>query len=346
MIYMTYPESASQSASSWAASAATGDPRGDAASWAPAALARAETRADALTRSCERLEARLVLDARAQLGECIRWDAEARVLWWVDIDRHRLHRFDPVSGSNETMEIGEAIGCFAQDTRGGFIAGLRSGFARITRFGGAIVRLAGPLYDPARERFDDGRCDFQGRFWAGTMWEPRDAAAGALWRLDPNGRMSAHAQGVVISNAITFSPDGTRMTFADSPAHTIWACDYDAARGLPSNPRPIRRYEPASGRPDGAATDAEGNLWVAVIQGGRVEKLSPDGRLLAVVDVPVPCPTCCTLGGPGRRTLYITTGRIRMTEDELAALPSAGGVYAVDLPAHHAPGIIEPRYAG
>lgn len=346
MSYMTYPESAARSASSWAASAALGDPRRGAASWSPAALARAETRAGALTASVERLEARLVLDARAQLGECIRWDAEAQTLWWVDIDRHRLHRFDPVSESNETMEIGEAIGCFAQDAHGGFIAGLRSGFARITRFGGAVVRLGGPLHDPARERFNDGRCDFQGRFWAGTMWEPRDAAAGALWRLDPNGRMSAHAQGVVISNAITFSPDGTRMTFADSPTHTIWVCDYAAARGLPSNPRPIRRYEPASGRPDGAATDAEGNLWVAVIQGSRIEKLSPDGRLLAIIDVPVPCPTCCTLGGPDRRTLYITTGRIRMTEDELAALPTAGGVYAVDLPAHHAPGIIEPRYAG
>jgi len=309
-------------------------------SCAEAALASAEGRPQGI----ERLTAKLVLDARARLGECCRWDELTGCLWWVDIDGGRLHRFDPAGGHNDSMLIGEAIGCFAQDEAGGFIAGLRSGYARITAWRGDVVRLGGPAYDPARARFNDGRCDPAGRFWAGTLWEPRDQPLAALFRLDHDGRWSAHAQPLTIANGLTFSPDGRRMTLADSPAHTLWTYDYDVERGLPSRARALRVYEPGGGRPDGACVDAEGNLWVAVIQGGRVEKLDPDGRLLAIVDVPVPCPTCCTLGGEDLRTLFITTGRIRMTPAELAAKPTAGGLYAVRLPAHHASGIIEPRY--
>jgi sugar lactone lactonase YvrE len=108
----------------------------------------------------------------------------------------------------------------------------------------------------------------------------------------------------------------------------------------------LRTYDPSTGRPDGACVDAEGNLYVAIFTGGRVEKLAPDGELLAVIELPVPNVTCCTLAGDDLRTLYITTARTRMTEAELAAKPHAGGLFAVYLGGGHAPGIIEPRYAG
>jgi sugar lactone lactonase YvrE len=304
-------------------------------------------------KNMEKLQAKLVLDARAELGECVRWDHKAKLVYWIDINRNQLHRFNPATGVNDTMDIGENIGCFAQDTKGGFIAGTRSGYIRITKFGGDIVRLASPDYDRNKARFNDGRCDNSGRFWAGTMWEPRDRDGGIIYRLDANGAFSAHAQPVVISNAITFSPDGKTMTLTDSPKHKLWAYDYDEATGIPSNPRVIRTYGPApadgshySGRPDGACVDAEGNIYTAMIQGSSVQKISPKGELLAVIELPVPCPTCCTFGGDDLRTLYIVTGRIRMTAEELAAKPEAGGAYAVRIDAPHAPGIIEPRFAG
>ncbi len=294
----------------------------------------------------EKMTANLCLDARAHLGECVRWDHEAKLVYWVDINNNRLHRFNPATGVNDTMDIGQNIGCFAQDKNGGFIAGLRSGYARITHFGGDIIPLASPDYDPTKARFNDGRCDNSGRFWAGTMWEPRDRDGGVVYCLEADGRFRADACNTIITNAMTFSPDGKTMTLTDSPKHELWAFDYDEATGTPSNRRVIRRYDPPTGRPDGACVDSEGNIYVAIIQGSRVEKLSPTGELLAVIELPVPCPTCCTFGGEDLRTLYVVTGRIRMTDEELAAKPEAGGIYSVRIEAPHAQGIVEPRYAG
>jgi sugar lactone lactonase YvrE len=294
----------------------------------------------------EKITATLCLDARAHLGECVRWDHEERLVYWVDINNNRLHRFNPKTGVNDTMDLGENIGCFAQDKRGGFIAGMRSGYVRITKFGGDIIPLTSPDYDRSKARFNDGRCDNSGRFWAGTMWEPRDRDGGVVYCLEADGRFRADAVPTVITNAMTFSPDGKTMTLTDSPKHELWAFDYDEKTGIPSNQRVIRKYDPPTGRPDGACVDSEGNIYVAIIQGSRVEKLSPAGELLAVIELPVPCPTCCTFGGEDLRTLYIVTGRIRMTDEELAAKPEAGGIYSARIEAPHAPGIIEPRYAG
>ncbi|TAG83081.1 MAG: SMP-30/gluconolactonase/LRE family protein [Betaproteobacteria bacterium] len=305
----------------------------------------------------EKLSAKLVLDARAELGECVRWDHEAKLVYWVDINRNQLHRFNPATGENQSMDIGQNIGCFAQDKKGGFIAGLRTGYARITHFGGDVIALTSPDYDPSKARFNDGRCDNSGRFWAGTMWEPRDRAGGVVYCLESDGEFRAGAVPTVITNAITFSADGKTMTLSDTPNHVLWAFDYDEATATPSNQRVLRRYDrPAvdgngnppgyGGRPDGACVDSEGNVYVACIQGSRVEKISPSGELLAVIELPVPCPTCCTFGGEDLRTLYIVTGRIRMSEDQIAATPEAGGIFAVRLEAPHAPGILEPRFAG
>ena len=292
------------------------------------------------------LKAELLLDVRAQLGECIRWDEREKRVYWCDIPGQKLHRFDPATGRDESMEIGQDIGCFAQDEKGGFIAGLRSGYARITAFGGEIQRLTSPDYDSSKARFNDGRCDPAGRFWAGTMWEPRDQAGGHIYCLESDGRISAKANPVVISNGITFSPDHKTFTLADTPNHVLWAFDYVIDSGNVGNRRVLRTYDPPKGRPDGACVDAEGNLYVAMFIGGRVEKLSPKGELLAVIEVPVPNITCCTFAGDDLRTLYITTARTRMSDEELAAKPHAGGLYAVRIEGDHAPGVVEARYAG
>jgi len=293
-----------------------------------------------------RYQATLALDARATLGECIRWDERQKLIYWVDIPGRQLHRYDPATGRDDAMPLAQEMGCFALAERGGFICGMRSGYARLDRFGGEFTSLASPDYDPARARFNDGRCDSAGRFWAGTMWEPRDRAGGIVYRLDADGRFGAQCNPVIIANGITFAPDGRSMTLADTTNHVLWAFDYDLVTGIPSSRRELRSYEPASGRPDGACVDAEGNVYVAIMAGGRVEKISPTGELLALIELPIPNITCCTFAGDDLRTLYITTARTRMTDAELAAHPYAGGLFAWRLPDGDAPGIIEPRYAG
>lgn len=298
----------------------------------------------------DRFKAERVLDARAILGECIRWDERERLIYWVDIPGRKMHRFNPANGHDEVLALEQEMGCFALAERGGFICGMRSGYARLNHFDtngtSAFTLLTSPDYDPTKARFNDGRCDAMGRFWAGTMWEPRSHAGGIVYRLDADLRFSAHANPVIIANGITFSPDGRTMTLADTTNHVLWAFDYDGATGTPSNRRVLRTWEPASGRPDGACVDAEGNIYLAIIGGSRVEKLSPTGELLAVIELPVPSITCCAFAGDDLRTLYITTARVRMTEQELAARPDAGGLFAARLPDHYAPGIIEPRFAG
>ena len=291
-------------------------------------------------------KAELALDARATLGECVRWDEREKLVYWVDIPGQKMHRFDPATGNDDVMELDQEMGCFALANSGGFIAGMRSGYARISAFGGEVQRLTSPDYDPSKVRFNDGRCDPAGRFWAGTMWEPRDQAGGHIYCLEADGRFSAKANPVVISNGITFSPDHQTFTLADTPNHVLWAFDYDIDSGNVSNRRVLRTYDPAKGRPDGACVDAEGNLYVAMFTGGRVEKLSPKGELLATIEVPVPNVTCCTFAGDDLRTLYITTARTRMTDAELAAKPHAGGLFAVRIEGNDAPGIAESRYAG
>ncbi|MBL8311587.1 MAG: SMP-30/gluconolactonase/LRE family protein [Burkholderiales bacterium] len=293
-----------------------------------------------------RYRATLALDARATLGECIRWDEREKLIYWVDIPGRLMHRYDPATGHDEAVALPQEMGCFTLTERGDFVCGMRSGYARLDRFGGEFTPLASPDYDPSKARFNDGRCDSAGRFWAGTMWDPRDRAGGRVYRLLADGRFSAHCNPVVIANGITFSPDGRRMTLSDTPNHVLWAFDYDAATGTPSNRTVLRHYVPGGGRPDGACVDAAGNIFVALMAGGCVEKISPAGELLAVIELPIPNITCCTFAGDDLRTLYITTARVRMTDAELAAHPEAGGLFAWRLPDGDAPGIIEPRFAG
>ena len=294
----------------------------------------------------EILKAELALDACATLGECIRWDARDQLIYWIDIPGRKMHRYDPASGRDDSVGLPQEMGCFAQDERGGFIAGMRSGYSRINQFGGDISLLTSPDYDTAKARFNDGRCDANGRFWAGTMWEPRDKSGAYVYCLEADGRFSAKATPVTLSNGITFSLDSKTFTLADTPNHVLWAFDYDVCDAVVSNRRVLRTFDPPRGRPDGACVDAEGNVYIAIFAGGRVEKISPNGELLAVIELPVPNITCCTFAGDDLQTLYVTTARVRMTDEELAAKAGAGGLFAIRMPSHHTPGILEPRYAG
>ncbi len=284
-----------------------------------------------------------VLDVRASLGECPVWSVAEQVLYWVDINAPSLNRFDPATGRNAVMPMPESIGCFALRRNGGFVVALRGGFWLADAAGRLERKVSDAPYDPAHHRFNDGRCDPQGRFLAGYMNERRDADSAALVRLDPDFTQTRLIGGMTISNGLAFSPDGRTMYHADTPTQIIRAYDYDAESGSPANPRELARFTREGDRPDGAAIDRDGCYWSAFYRGGKVVRIAPDGRLLAEFPVPAMCPTMCAFGGRDLKTLYVTSARQMREPEELARLPHSGGLFAM---AVEIAGLPEPLFAG
>ena len=285
---------------------------------------------------------RCVLDVRASLGECPVWSTAEQVLYWVDINAPSLNRFDPATGGNRAMPMPSSIGCFALRRRG-FVVALRDGVWLADADGTLERKVAAAPFEPAHHRFNDGRCDPQGRFFAGTMNEKRDAPSAALYRIDADFRVTEVLGNLTISNGLAWSPDGRTMYHADTPTLTINAFAFDAATGTASNGRTFARFDAQTDRPDGSAVDSEGCYWTAFYRGGRVVRLSPAGDVLASHPVPAMCPTMCAFGGDDLRTLYVTSARQQRDDAELARLPQSGGIFAMQV---DVPGIAEPMFAG
>ena len=283
-----------------------------------------------------------VLDARASLGEGPVWSPAERVLYWVDINAPSLNRFDPASGQNTVMPLSESIGCFALRRGGGFLAALRSGIWLLDRDGKVTDRIASAPYDPATHRFNDGRCDPRGRFWPGAMNESQQHASASLYRLDGD-RLTEMVTGITISNGLAWSPDGRTMYHADTTIQTVHAYDFDASTGAISNRRVFMKFDAPGDRPDGGAVDSEGCYWSALYHGSAIVRIGPDGNVRARRTLPASCPTMCAFGGGDLRTLYVTTARQKLSDEELKRLPHSGGIFAMRV---DVPGLPEPSYAG
>ena len=283
------------------------------------------------------------LDVRASLGECPLWAADERVLYWIDINAPTLNRFDPAMGENRVMPMPASIGSFALRERGGFVVALRNGIWLASTKGQLERSVAEPPYETSHHRFNDGRCDPQGRFVVGSMNETRDTDSGALYRLDADFTLTRLFGNMTISNGLAFSPDGTTMYHADTPARIVRAYDYDGGAGLPANGRTFVQWHGETERPDGAAVDSAGDYWVAHYRGSRIVRLSPQGKLVAEYPVPAVCPTMCAFGGDDLRTLYVTTARQMREDEELARLPQSGSIFSMRV---DVPGLPEPRFRG
>lgn len=286
---------------------------------------------------------RCVLDVKADLGECPLWSVDEQALYWVDINAPALNRFDPVAGANVAMPMPESIGSFAFRTGGGFVVALRGGIWLADANGRLERKVADAPYDGAHHRFNDGRCDRQGRFVVGSMNERRDAPSAELWQLQPNLAFRRLLGGLVVSNGLAWSPDGRTMYHADTPTHVVRAYDYDTGSGAIANAREFVRWTGETDRPDGGAVDAEGCYWTAFFRGGKVLRVSPAGHTLAEYPIPAMCPTMCAFGGPDLSTLFVTSARTLRDADELARLPLSGGIFAMRV---DVPGLPEPAFHG
>lgn len=280
--------------------------------------------------------------APSLLGESPFWHPDEAALYWCDIPGRRLHRFVPATSQHRQWPVDSEPACCAPLPGGLLMLALRDGLFVFDPARGERTRLAEPPYDPAEERFNDGKADPLGRFWVGTIFEPRTAARAALLRFAA-GRIDRMAGDATVGNGVAFSPDARTLYWSDTTAHRIDAFDFDVTAGAISNRRAFAQFTPKApgqdlahygGRPDGAAVDVEGALWVAMFEGQRLLRIGADGRVLRELALPVRCPTMPCFGGADLRTLYVTTSREKRPADELAAQPLAGAVLClrVDVP--------------
>ena len=282
---------------------------------------------------------RVAVAQAALLGESPMWHPLEQVLYYCDIAGRKLQRLAPASGELAHWDFETDVASVAPMAGGRLLLAMRDGLWRFDPSTGSRSLLAEAPYDPAKERFNDGKCDRQGRFWVGTIYEPREPALASLHCFSA-GRLERRADGITVSNGLAWSPDGRTMYWSDTRAHTVYAFDFDPGGGAISGKRVFASFAPKNpdgslegygGRPDGAAVDVEGGYWVAMFEGQRLLRLSPEGRPLREVTLPVRCPTMPCFGGPDLKTLYITSARQNRPAAELRQQPLAGCVLALDV---------------
>lgn len=270
-----------------------------------------------------------VLAVRCQLGEGPLWDWRSQVLYWVDIDQSRLHRYDPASGVHDQIQLPYAACAIALRAKGGLVLATRHGFVAWDW----NDRTLTPLVDPEAgraTRFNDGAVDSRGRFWAGTIAldpERYHIPDNRLYRLDPDGSVHLMEDGLTISNGLGWSPDERTMYLTDTVAQKIYAYDFDPDAGAISNRRDFVYTPDGPGYPDGLAVDAAGGVWSARIAAGKLVRYDSQGRVERELALPVTCPTSCAFGGPALDRLYITTSWHILSEAEKASQPQAGDVF-------------------
>ena len=284
------------------------------------------------------------------LGESPFWHPDEAALYWCDIPGRKLNRYRPEGAEHREWALDAEPGCCAPLPAGGLLLAKRDGLFRFDDSGAGglgrdhLTRLAAPPYDPTLQRFNDGKADPLGRLWVSTVFEPRTASAAALYRFS-GGRIERMAGEATVGNGLAFSPDARTLYWSDTTSHRIFAFDFDVAAGAISNRRVLVQFAPKAagadlatdlaeygGRPDGAAVDVEGALWVAMFEGQRLLRLAPDGSVLRELALPVRCPTMPCFGGADLKTLYVTTSREKRPAEELAAQPLAGQVISLRVP--------------
>ena len=279
-----------------------------------------------------------------ELGESPFWHPVEQQLYWVDIPGKQIHRCNIFMGSIESWAMPSEPGSMAPAQSGGLVVALRDGIYRARDWGGASHKLAEAQHDTGTTRFNDGKADPTGRFWAGTMYEPRTTASAQLFSLN-GGTLEVKVSHATIANGLAWSPDAKTIYWADTPTHTVRAWCWNPSTNAMSRERVFKQWpgkpdgwqfglSAYGGRPDGAAVDVEGNYYVAMYEGARICKLSPSGVELASIPVPAQCPTMPCFGGDDLKTLYVTTARQNRSAAELLVYPDSGCVFSmrVDVP--------------
>lgn len=274
-------------------------------------------------------------DAPMNVGECPLWHPAESCLYWVDIGGFTIHRLNPATGAHDEWRMPTEPCAIALNATGGLVVAMRAGFFTFNPQDGSIAQIAPAPYDTTTTRFNDGRVDAAGRFWVGTIYEPRDQQAAQMFCLEKGKVDLKWSGGMTVSNGLAWNLDATAMYHADTTTHRIDRYAFDTATGTPSHPVRFEQFSTDKtrnygGRPDGAAVDSEGAYWCAMFEGSRVLRFAPDGELLREIALPVRCPTMVAFGGDDLRTLFITSAGHR-PEAEMAQYPLNGRLLSLQV---------------
>jgi len=264
---------------------------------------------------------------RATLGEGPLWDSRTGTLYWVDIFAGTVFAQATGTGRHSWIDVRTQVGCLGlTDDPQVLIAGMRTGWHLLDVRTGGQTFLADPEADRPACRFNDGSVDPAGRFWTGSLEDGETRPVGRLYRLDSNGKYTVVDEGFYCSNGIDWSPDGRWMYFVDSRADVIYRYAFDVESGQAVGRHAFVDTSSFPGIPDGLRVDAAGDVWCAFWDGAHLTRFTPDGAVAETVPVPVLRPTSVAFGGPGLRTMYITSASFGLTEAQLAGWPRSGSV--------------------
>ncbi|HEX6604286.1 MAG TPA: SMP-30/gluconolactonase/LRE family protein [Sphingomicrobium sp.] len=282
-----------------------------------------------------------VADVHAALGEGPVWVEREAALYWVDINGRKVFRVDS-AGKRREWATALRVGSLVPRAGGGFIAGTNRGIGFLDLDSGTFEAVAEPEAALPHNRFNDGKVDREGRFWAGTMDDGEREATGTLYRVDADLRCTAIDTGYRITNGPAFSPDGRTMYHSDTARQVTYAFDLDS-QGNAANRRPFLQFREGDGYPDGMTVDGEGCLWIAFWGGWCVRRFSPAGELLQTIEVPVEQPSSCAFGGPDLDRLYVTSATKGLSGSALDMQPKAGGLFMLTAGVR---GLAEAPFAG
>jgi sugar lactone lactonase YvrE len=278
------------------------------------------------------MTASLILNVKSQLGEGAIWNNIEKKLYWVDILGENFNVYDPITNDQITYPTGKMVGTVVPLGHQEVLLALQDGIIIMDLSLRKIEYKVKTYIHIQNQRFNDGKCDPQGRLWVGTLTVGKETPNNKLYCIDSDFSITEKMHGLTISNGLAWSLDSSAMYHIDTPTGEVTKHDFDKNTGAISNRQVIIRIPASMGYPDGMTIDSEGMLWIAIWDGFCVARYNPvTGNLLQKIDVPAPKVTSCAFGGENLDQLYITTARCDMTADELEQYPLSGGLFVADV---------------
>lgn len=288
------------------------------------------------------MKIRTVWQENCILGESPVWHPREKILYWTDILKPKLHCYDPKNNTHQDWRMPTNIASIAPNKKGGLIAAFKHGVAILNPIT-TNIRYCDTMSDVSAQKnvFNDGHCDHQGRFWIGSKNITENTPTGELFCFGADKKLKKMENQIIVSNGVIASPDSKYFYLTDSPTRIIYRYEFDSQSGVIHDRVPFITIDNHAGVPDGMTFDAKGYIWVCHFGGARITRFTPDGKIDRVIKMPVTYPTSCCFGDSHLKTLYVTSARRDLSDEQLKQEPQAGYLFAMDV---DVPGITEGEY--